>query len=67
MTDAATAHEIEIPERLRPVHQALRRALKKAFLSGQAYDPDGKGYAYWKAQDDAEKAGPSGSPPSHEK
>ena len=59
---APTIHN-EIPERLRPVHQALRRAIKKAFLTGQAYDPDGKGYAYWKAQDEAAESSSNGSQP----
>lgn len=55
MATVASTIQTEIPERLRPVQQAFDRALKKAFLTGQAYDPDGKGYAYWKAQDDAEQ------------
>jgi hypothetical protein len=31
--------------------RAMNRGLKKAFLGGEAYDPDGKGKAYWQAQD----------------
>jgi hypothetical protein len=36
--------------------QAMRRGVRKAFLNGEAYDPDGKGKAFWEAQDAAEKA-----------
>jgi len=31
--------------------QAMNRGLRKAFLEGSAYDPDGSGKAYWEEQD----------------
>jgi len=40
----------------RLAHQALRRAVRLAHLNGEAHDPDGSGYRYWKAIEDAEKA-----------
>ena len=46
----------EMPEHLRLAQQAFERAVKKAFLTGQAYDPDGNGYAYWKAREEAEQS-----------
>lgn len=48
--------DADIDTRAQLALQAMRRGVKKAFLNGEAYDPDGKGYAYWKAIDDAEKA-----------
>lgn len=62
MANEATISPIEMPERWRPAQQAFERAVKKAFLSGEAHDPDGKGYAYWKAQDDADEAARHASP-----
>ena len=56
MSKLSAIPENELPERGRQALQALRRAVKEAFLTGKAYDPEGKGYAYWKAKDDAEKA-----------
>jgi len=41
-------HELEGQLALR----ALRRGVRKAFLNGTAYDPDGKGKAYWEAHDE---------------
>lgn len=55
MAAVTNSNATAMPEELRLIHQAFRRAVKEAFLTGRAHDPDGKGYAYWKAQDDAEK------------
>ena len=32
--------------------QAMRRGVRQAFLSGEAYDPDGSGKAYWLKHDE---------------
>jgi len=32
--------------------RALRRAVRLAHLNGTAYDPDGKGKAYWETHDE---------------
>jgi len=32
--------------------QAMRRGVRNAFLDGTAYDPDGKGKAYWETHDE---------------
>ncbi len=55
MKNVAPMERKEIPEHLRPAMYAFERAVKNAFLTGQAYDPDGKGYAYWKAQEETER------------
>jgi hypothetical protein len=33
--------------------QALRRAVRNAFLDGSAYDPDGTGKIYWETHDES--------------
>jgi hypothetical protein len=32
--------------------RAMNRGLRKAFVGGAAYDPDGKGKAYWEKHDE---------------
>lgn len=56
-----TEQQQELDKEAQLALTAMNRGLKQAFLNGDAYDPDGKGYAYWKAQDDAEKAAKSKS------
>jgi len=36
--------------------QALRRAVRNAFLDGSAYDPDGSGKVYWETHDESGNA-----------
>ena len=64
MAEVVLPNAEDNPDRFDPAQRAFDRAVKKAFLSGEAYDPDGKGYAYWKARDDAEKAEQSVPTPS---
>ena len=33
--------------------RAMNRGLRKAFLSGEAYDPDGRGKAFWEKHDES--------------
>ena len=52
MSNLVAIPESELPEKGRLALQALRRAVKDAFLSGEAYDPDGSGKAYWLEHDE---------------
>lgn len=45
--------ELELKGRL--ALQVTRRGVRRALLNGEAYDPDGKGKAYWEAQEAAIK------------
>jgi|GEM_PF-2491162 len=48
----AKQREIEHKTEAELALQAMNRGLRKAFLSGEAYDPDGSGRAYWETHDE---------------
>ena len=44
--------QVDFEEELRLAEQAFRRAVRQAFLNGEAYDPDGSGKAFWLKHDE---------------
>jgi hypothetical protein len=52
MASVTTEKTNEMPEKLKLALQAMRRGVRNAFLSGEAYDPDGSGRAYWETHDE---------------
>ena len=52
MASITTEQSNEMPEQLKLALQAMRRGVRQAFLNGEAYDPDGRGKAYWETHDE---------------
>ena len=52
MTTLVPSKQVDFPEELRLAEQAFRRAVRQAFLSGDAYDPDGAGRVFWLTHDE---------------
>ena len=52
MATVVPSKHVDFPEELRLAEQAFRRAVRQAFLNGEAYDPDGSGKAYWLEHDE---------------
>lgn len=52
MTTKYPSKQVDFEEELRLAEQAMRRAVRLAFLSGEAYDPDGSGKEFWLKHDE---------------
>ena len=52
MATVVPSKHVDFPEELRLAERAFRRAVRQAFLNGEAYDPDGSGKAFWLEHDE---------------
>jgi hypothetical protein len=51
-TVTPTDRKIEHENKANLALQAMNRAVRQAFLNGEAYDPDGSGKAFWLRHDE---------------